>query len=66
MRFHDLRHEATSRLFERTELQTVEIMLMTGHTQVSTLKRYANLRPRILAEKLDGKKFANELIQKSA
>lgn len=60
LRFHDLRHEATSRMFERTELQTVEVMLMTGHTQVSTLKRYANLRQRILAEKLDGKRFATE------
>ena len=57
LRFHDLRHEATSRMFERTDLQTVEVMLMTGHTQVSTLKRYANLRQRILAEKLDGKRF---------
>lgn len=60
LRFHDLRHEATSRMFERTELQTVEVMLMTGHTQVSTLKRYANLRQRILAEKLDGKRFTEE------
>ena len=47
-------------MFERTDLQTVEIMLMTGHTQVSTLKRYANLRQRILAEKLDGKRFTDE------
>lgn len=62
LRFHDLRHEATSRMFERTDLQTVEIMLMTGHTQVSTLKRYANLRQRILAEKLDGKRFTDEFM----
>jgi hypothetical protein len=38
----------------------VEVMLMTGHTQVSTLKRYANLRQRILAEKLDGRKFTEK------
>jgi integrase len=55
LRFHDLRHEATARLFERTDMQTLEIALMTGHTQLETLKRYANLRPNILAEKLDGK-----------
>lgn len=61
LRMHDLRHEATSRMFERTDLQTLEVMLMTGHTQVSTLIRYANLRPRILAEKLDGKTFTDKL-----
>ena len=54
LRFHDLRHEATARLFERTDMQTLEIALMTGHTQLETLKRYANLRPNILADKLDG------------
>jgi len=55
LRFHDLRHEATARLFERTDMQTLEIALMTGHTQMETLARYANLRPSILAEKLDSK-----------
>lgn len=53
LRFHDLRHEATARLFERTPLQTMEIALMTGHTELKTLQRYANLRPSILASKLD-------------
>lgn len=54
LKFHDLRHEATSRMFENTDLQTVEIMLITGHTQVDTLRRYANIRPHVLADKLDG------------
>jgi len=36
-------------------MQTLEIALMTGHTQMETLARYANLRPSILAEKLDSK-----------
>lgn len=54
LHFHDLRHEAVARFFERTTLQTLEIALITGHTELETLKRYANLRPAILASKLDG------------
>jgi integrase len=54
LHFHDLRHEAVARFFERTPLQTLEIALITGHTELETLKRYANLRPAILASKLDG------------
>ena len=50
---HDLRHEATARLFERTKLQTMEIALITGHTELKTLSRYANLRPKLLAGKID-------------
>ena len=54
LHFHDLRHEAVPRFFERTTLQTMEIALITGHTELKTLQRYANLRPAILASKLDG------------
>jgi integrase len=54
LHFHDLRHEAVARFFERTTLQTMEIALVTGHTELKTLQRYANLRPAILASKLDG------------
>ena len=54
LHFHDLRHEAVARFFERTTLQTMEIALITGHTELKTLQRYANLRPSILASKLDG------------
>lgn len=53
LRFHDLRHEATSRFFENTPLQTLEVAMITGHTEEKTLQRYANLRPKMLAEKLD-------------
>lgn len=53
LHFHDLRHEAVARFFERTSLQTMEIALITGHTELKTLQRYANLRPAILASKLD-------------
>jgi integrase len=55
LRFHDLRHEATSRFFETTHMQTMEIAAITGHTQLDTLQRYANLRPNVLANKLDAK-----------
>jgi integrase len=48
-RFHDLRHEATSRFFEGDKLQTMEIALITGHTEMKTLQRYANLRPAVIA-----------------
>lgn len=54
LRFHDLRHEAVSRFFESTSLQAMEIAMITGHTELKTLQRYAVLRPSLLAEKLDG------------
>jgi integrase len=46
LRFHDLRHEATSSLFERTDLRANEIGQITGHTDARTLERYYNLRPQ--------------------
>lgn len=52
LHFHDLRHEATSRLFERTDLRDTEIMKITGHKDPRMLKRYANLRGSVLAAKL--------------
>lgn len=50
--FHDLRHEATSRLFERTMLSETQIMKITGHKSQKMLARYANLRASDLAERL--------------
>lgn len=44
LRFHDLRHEATSRLFERG-YQIHEVAQFTLHDSWNELKRYANLRP---------------------
>jgi integrase len=52
LRFHDLRHEATSRLFERTSLSDLEIAKITGHADPRMLARYANLRASHLAGKL--------------
>ena len=50
--FHDLRHEATSRLFERTTLSELEIAKITGHKDMRSLMRYANLRGSTMAERL--------------
>ncbi|MGC2461420.1 MAG: tyrosine-type recombinase/integrase [Steroidobacteraceae bacterium] len=44
LRFHDLRHEATSRLFERG-YQIHEVAQFTLHESWNQLKRYTNLRP---------------------
>ncbi|WP_052643413.1 site-specific integrase [Syntrophotalea carbinolica] len=52
LRFHDLRHEATSRLFERGTLDTMEISSITGHKTLTMLKRYTHLRAEDLARKL--------------
>lgn len=52
LRFHDLRHEATSRLFERTNLSDIEISRVTGHKSLQMLRRYSNLRGSDLATRL--------------
>ncbi|MFA6904285.1 MAG: site-specific integrase [Gallionellaceae bacterium] len=52
LRYHDLRHEATSRFFERTTMSDVEIAKITGHSSTQMLMRYANLRGSSLAAKL--------------
>jgi integrase len=54
--FHDLRHEATSRLFEDTDLTDVEIAMITGHKTMQMLKRYAHLRAHNLVARLAGGK----------
>lgn len=50
--YHDLRHEATSRLFERTDLSDIEIAKITGHSDPKVLMRYANLRGSNLAGRM--------------
>ncbi|WP_029918168.1 integrase [Pelobacter seleniigenes] len=52
LRFHDLRHEATSRLFETGRLDMMEIATITGHKSLSMLSRYTHLRASDLAKKL--------------
>jgi len=52
LKFHDLRHEATSRVFEKTNLLESEIMKITGHKSHRMMMRCANLRGSKLADKL--------------
>ena len=54
--FHDLRHEATSRLFENTDLDIMEIKTITGHKTLNMLVRYSHLRTHHLADRLAGAK----------
>lgn len=51
LRFHDLRHEATTRLFEKG-LDMMEVASISGHKSLSMLKRYTHLRAEDLAQKL--------------
>ena len=51
LRLHDLRHEATSRLFEKG-LSIMEVSSITGHKDLGMLKRYTHLKPEDLVAKL--------------
>ena len=51
LHFHDLRHEATSRFFEKG-LNVMEVATITGHKDLRILQRYTHLRAEDLAKKL--------------
>ena len=51
LHFHDLRHEATSRFFEKG-LNVMEVATITGHKDLRMLQRYTHLRAEDLAKKL--------------
>ena len=51
LHFHDLRHEATSRLAERLP-NLIELAAVTGHKDLRMLKRYYHPRATDLAKKL--------------
>ena len=51
LHFHDLRHEATSRLFEKG-LNPVEVATITGHKNTKMLMRYTHLRAEDLVGRL--------------
>lgn len=51
LHFHDLRHEATSRLAERLP-NVIELATVTGHKDLRMLKRYYHPRAEDLARKL--------------
>ncbi|NKC11566.1 MAG: tyrosine-type recombinase/integrase [Gammaproteobacteria bacterium] len=44
LRLHDLRHEAISRFFER-RFNIMEVSAISGHRDLSMLKRYTHLNP---------------------
>jgi len=48
--FHDLRHEAISRMFERG-MTVEEVRTVSGHTSLDQLSRYVNLKPEDIAAK---------------
>jgi integrase len=52
LREHDLRHEATSRFFEKTRLPGEAIAKITGHRDPRMLMRYLKLRGSDLAAQL--------------
>jgi integrase len=51
LRFHDLRHEAVTRLFEKG-LNAIEVGMVSGHKTLSMLQRYTHLRSEELVAKL--------------
>jgi len=52
LRFHDLRHEATSRLAQKLS-NVLELSSVTGHKSLHMIKRYYHPRAQDLASKLD-------------
>lgn len=51
LRFHDLRHEAISRLFEKG-LNPMQVASISGHKTLQMLKRYTHLKAEDLAKML--------------
>jgi integrase len=52
LHFHDLRHEATSRFFERGIFGTMEVAAITGHKTLQMLSRYTHMDAAGLAKKM--------------
>ena len=51
LRFHDLRHEATTRFFE-FGLNVIEVGAITAHKDLKMLNRYTHLNAERLGQKL--------------
>lgn len=58
LRFHDLRHEATSRLFERG-LSAAEVMSITGHSTSEMVDRYSHYSSALVLDRLEGREGQN-------
>lgn len=52
LRIHDLRHEATSRFFEKG-MNPIQVATITGHKTYQVMKEYAHLRPKDLVNEFD-------------
>jgi len=52
LHWHDLRHEGTSRLFEKG-LNVKEVQLITGHKTLTELMKYVQPRHELILDKLD-------------
>ena len=50
--WHDLRHEALSRLAERGDFTVIDLAAVSGHKTLQMLKRYTHLQAEKLAEKM--------------
>jgi len=65
LHFHDLRHEATSRLFERG-LTTAEVMSITGHSTAEMIDRYSHYSAGLVLNKLERGQDAEALLAEIA
>jgi integrase len=52
LRFHDLRHEAVSRFFEKG-LNVMEVASISGHKTLQMLKRYTHMQVDSILTKID-------------
>lgn len=59
LRFHDLRHEGITRLFE-LGLSIEEVSMISGHTSWATLRRYNHRRPESIHEVWNARSRENE------
>jgi integrase len=50
--WHDLRHEAMSRLGERGDMSIIELASISGHKTLQMVKKYTHLDAEKLAKKL--------------
>ena len=61
LHFHDLRHEAISRFFERG-LSVPEVALISGHKDPRMLFRYTHMNAQLIAAKLDATEAPSNVV----
>lgn len=62
LHFHDLRHEAITRLFELGSLDMMEVAAISGHKSLAMLKRYTHLKAQRLVRKLEGNRHKGKQV----